>query len=239
MAIEVFNRHEVKYLITSEQFEKLLKIIPEYMNADSYNENGKPYTICNLYLDTQNDELIIRSLEKPVYKEKLRLRSYGKVSLDERVFLEIKKKYKGLVNKRRTSMTLSDAYAYLFEGKVPEDNKMNRQVMDEIIYAQKMYQAVPKVFISYDRFAFFEKEDDDFRLTLDTNIQTRRTDLRLENDIYGEQLLQEGQWLMEAKANKSFPLWFSHFLSENNIFPVSFSKYGTEWTRFVQNEKKL
>ncbi len=238
MALEVFNRYEVKYLLTTEQFQKLLKIVPDYMNSDPYNKDGKTYSICNLYLDTENDDLICTSLEKPVYKEKLRLRSYGKTPLNGCVFLEIKKKYKGLVNKRRTFMTLEEAYSYLFDGVVPDNPKMNRQVMEEIKYAQSLYHAVPKAFISYDRFAFFEKEDDDFRLTVDTNIQTRRSDLRLDSDIYGEQLLEEGMWLMEAKASKTFPLWFSHFLSENGIYSCSFSKYGTEYKRFVLNRKK-
>lgn len=238
MALEVFNRYEIKYILNTDQLQKLLKIIPQYMNADQYNQDGKPYKICNLYLDTENDDLIRTSLDKPIYKEKLRLRSYGKTPLEGRVFLEIKKKYKGLVNKRRTSMTLEEAYEYLFDGKVPENPKMNFQVMEEIKYAQSLYHAVPKAFISYDRFAFFEKEDDDFRLTVDTNIQTRREDLRLDSDVYGEQLLKEGEWLMEAKASKTFPLWFAHFLSENNIYACSFSKYGIEYKRFVAENTK-
>lgn len=238
MALEVFNRYEIKYLLNSAQFQKLLKIVPEYMDPDPYNKNGETYTICNLYLDTENDDLIRASLEKPVYKEKLRLRSYGKTSLEGPVFLELKKKFDGLVNKRRTFMTLEEAYLYLMKGVVPENPKMNRQVMEEIKYAQSLYHAVPKVFISYERYAFFEKENDDFRLTIDTNIKTRRTDLRLDSDVYGESLLQEGLWLMEAKASKTFPLWFSHFLSENGIKSCSFSKYGTEYSRFVLKNKK-
>jgi len=237
MALEVFNRKEIKYLLTTEQYEKLVKILPQYMNGDPYNKDGKPYTICNLYLDTEHNQLIQESLEKPVYKEKLRLRSYGQTPLDGTVYLEIKKKYKGLVNKRRTSLILEDAYKYIFDGVVVENPKINRQVLAEITYAQSRYHALPKAYIAYDRFAFFLKDDDDFRLTLDTNIRTRRDDLRLESEVYGEQLLQEGQWLMEAKASKGFPLWFARFLSENNIFAVSFSKYGNEYKRFVENQR--
>ena len=233
MAIEVFNRYELKYLLNQEQYEKLRNVIGNYMDCDFYNKNGKTYSICNIYLDTENDDLIRRSLESPVYKEKLRLRSYGKVSLSDTVYLEIKKKYRGIVNKRRTSFTLQEAYNYIQNGVLPVNEKTNWQVMNEIVYMQNRYHTVPKAFISYDRFAFFEKEDSDFRLTLDTNIQTRRTDVRLDHDVYGEQLLPEGVWLMEAKAYKAFPLWFSHFLSENKIYKTSFSKYGKEYTKFV------
>lgn len=234
MATEVFNRFEKKYILTQNQYEKLIKILPEYMNSDVYNRDGKTYIICNLYLDTENDNLIKTSLDKPVYKEKLRLRSYGKTPLEGTVYLEIKKKYKGLVNKRRTAMKLSEAYEYFQSGKIPQNPELNSQVMKEIDYACGMYQVKPKVFIAYDRYAFFEKEDDDFRLTLDTNIRSRRNELKLEADTEGELLLEKGKWLMEAKANKTFPLWFANFLSQNKIFEASFSKYGTEYIRFVQ-----
>ncbi len=94
------------------------------------------------------------------------------------------------------------------------------------------------MFIAYDRLAFFEKNNSDFRLTLDTNIQTRRNDLFLDSPVYGEQLLQQGQWLMEAKAYKAFPLWFSKFLSKQKIYKVSFSKYGGEFKKYKKNLNK-
>lgn len=107
--------------------------------------------------------------------------------------------------------------------------------MSEIDYIMKYYKLQPKVFISYDRLAFFEKNNSDFRLTIDTNLQTRRTDLRLDSPVYGEQLLPSGKWLMEAKAFKAFPLWFVHFLSERKIYNTSFSKYGTEYTLYKKS----
>ena len=233
MAIEVFNRREIKYMIDEEQKDSLLKIIGEYMNADPYNKDGKTYSICNLYLDTPSDELIIKSLEKPAFKEKIRLRSYGRVGLQDTVYLESKKKFDHVVNKRRTAFILNDAYKYFEEGKLPEDNlKTNHQVMREIDYIMKFYDLKPRVYISYDRLAFFEKNNSDFRLTIDRNIQTRRTDLRLDSPIYGEQILPEGKWLMEAKAFKAFPMWFVKFLSSQKIYSTSFSKYGQEYKNY-------
>ena len=233
MAIEVFNRREIKYLISDEDKEALLNIIYNYMDADIYNKDGKPYSICNIYLDTTADELIRKSLEKPAFKEKIRLRSYGTVALTDNVYLESKKKYDSVVNKRRTTFTLEDAYKYFETGCISENPAMNRQVMREIDYIMNFYKLQPRVFISYDRLAFFEKNNSDFRLTIDTNIQTRREDLRLDSPAYGDQLLPEGKWLMEAKAFKSFPLWFVHFLSERKIFSTSFSKYGTEYKNYL------
>ena len=239
MAIEVFNRREIKYLLSDEDKEALLSIIGQYMDSDPYNKDGKPYSICNLYLDTPADELIRKSLEKPAFKEKIRLRSYGQVGLDATVFLESKKKFDGVVNKRRTNFVLADAYRYFEEGTIPQNPavKMNQQVMKEIDYIMKFYKLKPRVFISYDRLAFFEKNNSDFRLTIDRNIQTRRTDLRLDSPIYGTQLLPEGKWLMEAKAFKAFPLWFVHFLSERKIFSSSFSKYGAEYKTHLEEVK--
>lgn len=238
MAIEVFNRREIKYMLNDDDKNDLLKIIGNYMNSDPYNKDGKTYSICNLYLDTEADELIIKSLEKPEFKEKIRLRSYGTVPLDATVYLESKKKFDGVVNKRRTPFKLEDAYAYFETGVIPPNPKMNKQVMSEIDYIINFYRLKPKVFISYDRLAFFEKNNSDFRLTIDRNIQTRRTDLRLDSPAYGTQLLPEGAWLMEAKAFKAFPLWFVHFLSERKIFNTSFSKYGAEFKLYKEGKSK-
>lgn len=236
MAIEVFNRREIKYMLTDEDKDALLTIIGNYMDSDPFNKDGKPYSICNLYLDTSANELIRKSLEKPAFKEKIRLRSYGRVQLSDNVFLESKKKFDSVVNKRRTTFKLEDAYNYFENGEIRENPKMNAQVMKEIDYIMNFYNLKPKVFISYDRLAFFEKNNSDFRLTIDRNIQTRRTDLRLDSPIYGTQLLKEGQWLMEAKAFKAFPLWFVHFLSSRKIFSTSFSKYGAEYKNFLQSK---
>lgn len=213
------------------------------MDCDPFNKDGKTYSICNLYLDTDSDELIRKSLEKPEFKEKIRLRSYGTVALTDKVFLESKKKYDDVVNKRRTNFVLQDAYKYFEDGTLPENPiqsngkplKMNGQVMREIDYIMRLYRLKPKVFISYDRWAFFEKNNSDFRLTIDTNIQTRRDDLRLDSPAYGTQLLKPGQWLMEAKAFRAFPLWFVRFLSEHRLFKTSFSKYGTEYKNYHCN----
>lgn len=234
MAVEVFNRVEQKYLLSQEDFDVLLPLLNQHMNPDAYNADGKGYLISNLYFDTSSDELIIKSLEKPVYKEKLRLRSYGQVKdFSETVYLEIKKKFDGVVYKRRTQLTLRQAYDFIQGRDIPrDDEKINYQVLEEIKNMMLRYELKPKVFIAYERLAFFSKTDSDFRLTLDKNILTRRNDLKLESEIYGEKLLKDGEWIMEAKAFKSFPLWFAHFLTERKIYRTSFSKYGNEFTKY-------
>lgn len=239
MAIEVFNRYEKKYLMDKETFLWLTEQIKLHMNPDKYNKDGKLYNIANIYYDTPTDALIRASVEKPVYKEKLRLRSYGVPGLDDEVFLEIKKKYKGLVNKRRTRLKLSEAYALVNDGILPKEAPyINRQVLNEIQYFLKTYELLPKVYLTYDRMAFFDKEDNDFRVTFDTNIRTRRDDVGLEKGNHGELLIGNDLWLMEVKSSTAVPLWFTKLLSEKEIYATSFSKYGTEYkkTQILNNE---
>ena len=234
MAIEVFNRYEKKFLLTQSTYEKFVDMISEKMEADAYSKDGGFYRICNIYYDTPNDELIRKSIDGPVYKEKLRLRSYDTPELSDKVYLEIKKKYNGIVNKRRTTLTLKEAYDYLETGIRPEYKPyMNKQVLDELDYFINHYELVPKVFLSYDRRAYFDKNDRDFRLTFDTNIRCRREDVRLEAGSYGDLLLEDGVWLMEVKILKASPLWFTKILSELKVYPASFSKYGTEYKNMI------
>ncbi|WP_099469772.1 polyphosphate polymerase domain-containing protein [Konateibacter massiliensis] len=216
----VFKRYEKKYLLTDYQYKLLRERLAEYMEEDSYGL----HTINNIYYDTDDYRLIRKSLEKPIYKEKLRLRSYGTPTKDSNVFLEIKKKYDGVVYKRRTAMKLDEAGKYVLDGKQPCSTS---QITREIDWFLKSYDLSPKVFIAYDRIALFGKEDADLRITFDTNIRWREENLDLARGSNGRQLLQPGQVLMEIKIPGVMPLWMSHLLNEMEIYSTSFSKYGT------------
>lgn len=235
MAIETFKRYEKKFKLTTKQHDEIVAKMSEYMKPDKYNLDGKCYTIANIYYDTESDELIRRSIDKPVYKEKLRLRAYGTPSLDDKVFLEIKKKFKGIVNKRRTKLKLGEAYDFIHKRIRPEDRPyINKQVLNELEYFLDIYDVHPALYLSYDRWAYFGKEDREFRITFDTNIQTRREDVGLELGPYGEQLLPPDTWLMEVKTLTAIPLWFVDILTECGAYSNSFSKYGTEYKNTLQ-----
>ncbi len=239
MAIEIFNRYEHKYLIDKQTYEKVIPIIESHMELDVYNEGHKPYTIANIYYDTCDDYLIRRSLDSPVYKEKLRLRSYGVPGMTSKVFLEIKKKYKGLVNKRRTMIELDEAYDFVKTGEEPEAREyMNKQVMDEINYFLHLYDLKPKVYLAYDRIAYFEKDNPDLRISFDKNIRSRRYDVHLEDGDYGKKLLDDDMYLMEIKTARAKPLWLTHMLTELDIKRVKFSKYGTEFKKMLKKRAK-
>lgn len=239
MAIEVFNRYEHKYMLDRETFLKVLRVMDEHMVIDSYNIGHRPYTIANIYFDTPDDYLIRTSLSKPKYKEKLRLRAYGVPDLNQKVYLEIKKKFNGIVNKRRTKLTLEEAYKFVVSGKAPEPKEyMNAQVLREIEYFLKIYNLSPKLYLAYDRIAYFEKENRDLRISFDMNIRSRRYDLGLETGDYGEKLLTGDVYIMEIKTSLAKPLWLADMLSELRIKRRSFSKYGTEFKKMINQTKK-
>lgn len=217
---DVFKRYEKKYMLNEQQHQALMQQLKGYMTKDRYGL----HTIGNVYFDTENYELIRASLEKPVYKEKLRLRSYGVPKPGDNVFLELKKKFKGIVYKRRGQLTLEEAQRYLVLGEQPAGDS---QIIHETDWFLKSYRPVPKVYIAYDRTALFGQEDENLRITFDQNIRFRESHLDLSKGHWGNPLLEPGKILMEIKIPGAMPLWLSRLLSGLEIFPTSFSKYGT------------
>lgn len=240
MAIEVFNRYENKYLMDTKAFYGIYNRLLEYMDLDAYNKGDKFYSISNLYYDTDQHTLIRNSLAKPKYREKLRIRAYGVPERDAKVYLELKKKVFGLVNKRRTALRLDEAYAFVRTGRPPAYREgMNRQVIAEIEYFLSRYTLVPMTYLAYDRIAMFAKDGRDLRITFDTNIRSRRYDLALEYGDYGDQLMDKGQWLMEVKAEKTVPVWLSRLLSELSMYRTGFSKYGNEYKKSIRHAGRV
>lgn len=229
MAQEIFKRYEKKYRVTQEQYQCLMCELAKHMYADEYGL----HTISNLYFDTPDYALIRQSIEKPNYKEKVRLRGYGEITGDSTVFLELKKKYDGVVYKRRAAMKLDEARLYQESGKLPEGNP---QILKELDYAFRRYQLEPKVFLAYDRMAFADKENSELRVTFDRRIRCRSRQLALEQKAPELLLLPPDQVLMEIKIPGAMPLWLSRLLSECEIYPSSFSKYGTFYQRYLSQE---
>ena len=232
MTIETFNRIENKYLMESPEYN-FIKAVLNYEMAYDQNQSSSSYKICNIYYDTVDDYLIKYSLSKPVFKEKLRLRCYGDATLDSLVFIELKKKINGVVNKRRSQILLSDAYKMIETKELPKEaDYHNRMVLKEIQCFLNRYELLPSTYVSYDRCAYSQGE---FRVTIDSNIITRKTDLFLENGSYGDQLLKDGFVLLEAKSAKAFPMWFVHLLSSLRVYKTSFSKFGKDYIRRSKN----
>ncbi len=227
----VFERTEKKYLIQQDTLDKFLAAIGPHVEKDKYGE----YTICNVYYDTASDELIRHSLEKPVYKEKMRLRSYGTPKPDTKVFLEIKKKFKGVVYKRRISLPYEAAMRYLEHGEKPD---IDSQILREIDYFIRFYQPKPKLYLAYDRIAFSGIEKKDLRITIDQRIRSRRENVKLDAGDDGELLLEGQQYLVEIKTIDVFPLWLTEILTELEMFPTSFSKYGMIYHKNLAEDRR-
>ncbi len=224
MTHQTFERVEQKYLLSVEQLHLLKKTIAPFMELDGYGKS----TIGNIYYDTNDYRLIRRSLEKPKYKEKLRVRSYGAITKDSKVFVELKKKYDGIVYKRRLCILENEVSDILDKKSLSSKSQIER----EIDYFMNYYTSLsPKMMIYYDREAYYNKSGDDLRITFDTDIKYRDYDLDLTSGDYGEPILQDQQVLMEIKTSGGLPLWFTNFLSEQKLYKISFSKYGKAYLK--------
>jgi hypothetical protein len=226
--IHVFKRFEKKFVITNEQYDGLMKTIQRHMRFDPYCLQGKTYHLRNVYFDTPDHQLISISLLKPDFKEKLRIRKYG-VQGDgtNLVFLEVKRKIQGVVTKRRASLSLEEIDQFMQDRVIPKREDYHaQQILNELAYMTNVYALGKAVFIEYDRLAFFDKKDHEFRVTFDQNIYTRYQNFDFESEEKGTPLLQDNQILMEVKVGEAMPLWFAKALSRQNIYLHSFSKYG-------------
>lgn len=241
MIIKTFKRNEVKYLISPEQFEAIKPVLLKYMILDKHCQDYGSYMIYNLYFDTDDDEIIRRSISKPYYKEKLRLRSYKIPAFDsEIVFLELKKKIGGVVAKRRAAMTYAEAMKFINTGTRPEmETYLDKQVIDEIAYFMYRNPVKPKVFISYERTAFFDKDNINYRVSFDRNIITRRNHVNFTDGDFGTELMDTDIYVMEIKLCSQIPLWLCQYLSSMKIYSRGFSKYGTEYRQYAEQKAAL
>lgn len=236
MAIQtVFRRYELKYLLDAAQKAAVLAALDGRMALDDYGRT----TIRNLYFDTPDYRLIRASVEKPVYKEKLRIRSYRRAEAGDAVFVELKKKYKKVVYKRRLVMDEPTAIDWICGGPVPDLGVQAKQIAAEIDYFRRFYAGLaPVCFLSYEREAYAplagaDGVPEDFRVTFDEAILGRRDSLTLAAEPRGVPLLAPGMTLMEIKTGGAIPLWLVDVLTEAGIYRASFSKYGTYYQREI------
>lgn len=229
---EFFRRVEKKYLINEEQYRYVKGWIENRMVEDCHGKSK----ICNIYWDSPQYELIRHSIQKPMYKDKIRLRSYGVPTLDSKVYLEVKRKFNGVVSKRRIELLLKNFYRYKNQNIL---SKEDLQIRKELDYYFQHYNLEPTMFISYDRRAFYDKEDSNFRLTFDSQIIARDYELKLEKGSYGKYILESDKYIMEVKTLGAIPMWFVEALSEKGIYPCGFSKYGEAYTQIVLGANEL
>jgi len=230
----IFKRYEKKYIISKEQSAFLQDQLVQKMEID---RNGE-YLIQNLYYDTANWDIIRESIEKPLYKEKLRIRYYNNFDPESAGFLELKKKFNGIVYKRRIIFSLDE----LNKGRVSEIlQNNNSQISKEINYFLINKNASEKINIVYKRLAYNGTGGElNFRVSFDRDIYIRGCSLKdfCSGGIrqkYNHQILDDNHLVMEIKTANAIPLWLAGALSKSKIYPVSFSKYGTYFTKYILN----
>ncbi len=225
--MNVFKRYELKYMLTKTQYERLCKVMQGHMELDTYGR----HTIRNIYFDTADYRIIRHSIDKPKYKEKLRLRCYGEPKEDASSFIELKKKFNGVVYKRRIESTQSAALSFLLNGDTLESAS---QIGNEIAYFKENYKDLaPRVHLRYEREAYFSRSDENFRMTFDFNIKARTKHVSLYGDERDVDILDADKVLLEVKTVQGLPNWFLMYLSENSVYKTSFSKVGTAYMRYV------
>ena len=226
----VFKRYELKYLLTRSQQHTLCRSLEPYMTADRFSHSS----IRNIYYDTPDYRLIRQSLEKPVYKEKLRVRSYGRARAEDDVFVELKKKYNSVVYKRRLEMPQQQALDAMICRSPMPDSQIGREIETTLHFYQEL---IPRVYLSYERDAYHAL-DSDFRLTFDDCIRYRTEELTLNSEPWGHPLLDSDMVLMELKIPDSMPLWMADILDRMGLQKTSFSKYGTAYTQIFLGARK-
>lgn len=228
----IFERTEMKFLLNMDQYAALLKCLEGRFAVDTYGRTR----ILNIYYDTEDYLLARRSLEKPAYKEKLRLRCYGVPKDNSNAFIEIKKKYDGIVYKRRAEMPYQRARIFLDA----KENTTNSQILREVAYMKKLYGFLrPAMTVSYSRIAMYGLADPEQRITFDSDIRYRTTRTDLRYGYAGKELLQPGQCLMEIKVAGALPADIARMLSSLKIYKTSFSKYGEGYADMMTKDKIL
>ena len=224
MAVTVMSRYEFKYLLTGEQTAYFRERLEGRMQVDQYGKS----TIASLYYDTPTYQLIRTSVEKPLFKEKIRLRSYGLATEESPVFLELKRKAYGIVYKRRVQTTIPLVHKFFSgEGDICAPGQINREIT---VFRDHYKTLVPACLVIYDRTAYFEPGGD-LRLTIDENPRYRTDDLTLTKSMDGVSLLDEGWTILEVKVQEAMPMWLCGILSAGKIYKGSFSKYGEAFRR--------
>lgn len=228
----IIKRYEKKYVIDALQYELFMHFVQGKLTEDQRSR----YTISNLYYDTDDYELIRASIEKPVYKEKLRIRTYEAPWPGAAAYIELKKKVEGIVYKRRFETDLTGGAVFLGGGAVPVSKPEDKHVIEEIKYFLSRHDVGPKAFISYERQCFHGAFDPEFRVTFDTDITFSDPKDVSSAKPAGRPVLEPEKMIMEIKTPSAMPVWLSKIMSELDIYPSSFSKYGQAYKAYVCNQ---
>ncbi|MCD8069652.1 MAG: polyphosphate polymerase domain-containing protein [Lachnospiraceae bacterium] len=235
MTENIFERYEKKYILSETQYEGIMRFLSGKILEDEYSRA----TVMSLYYDTPDHRIIRHSLERPVYKEKLRVRCYGVLTRESEAFIELKKKYKGVVYKRRLSMSCAEARDFLKGNDTSSATEGTEQIAREIhAFCHNYPHIAPSILCSCDRYAVRDRTNEELRYTFDHNLRGRTYDLDLCRGVYGEALTADGACILEIKAPGAVPLELAGALDRLQIYPHSFSKVGAAYEKLILHKEK-
>lgn len=233
MAQEIFKRYELKFIITRAEHATLREKILPRMTYDTYGDPEGKYNIVTLYYESSDKKVYYETMNRLRFRQKLRLRVYDQADLSSNAFIEIKQKFRNVVNKRRTMIPLGEAYEVLSqpynEQLIQNVNASNHQILREALHFKDLYKLEPATVVSYDRQAFsgVAESEKDLRVTFDYNLMCRSNDLALENGPDGLRFVDEDMVILEVKVSNSVPFWLARTLSELGFARQGFSKFCT------------
>jgi len=221
----VFDRWELKYVVTVKQMYQLMHALKNYVVLDENGDDGL-YKIKSIYYDSHDFKFYHEKMNGNKYRQKVRLRGYNNVAYNDDVYFEIKQRYNTTVQKRRAELKLSDAYELM---KHPLDAEQyadkKRIVLDEIRYLSSMHALEAKAIVSYDRKAYMGKYEDGLRITFDTNLKCRKENLNLEEYHKEKYFVHPSLAVLEIKTNEKVPIWLVSLIQRFEIEAHRVSKY--------------
>ena len=218
---ETFQRKELKYLLDAPSLYRLREAVSRHLLPSEFGTSQ----VNSLYLDTRERSVIARSVEKPLYKEKLRIRWYrsGSLATASEAFVELKKKHKGIVYKRRLAVSPQTAIGFSRGSGLG-----GSQIAREIEAArQRMGDLLPSALVICRRTSFGSDGEGELRITFDEGLRV----LDLFDGGQTVYPLEPGQVVLEVKGANAHPFWLVDALSAERAYPVAFSKYGAFYER--------
>lgn len=233
-----FQRYEIKYWLTEQQYFDLKEQLRLFVELDPYSQAAAhhAYPIWSLYLDTHSFGCYHERLDGIKYRQKYRLRSYAADKSYEKtshdlLFLEIKKRQNKIILKDRLALKIPEAREVLEESKTSDEirglSDDAKNMLDIFLFYKGRLNLEPKIAVRYTREAYFGQIDKNVRVTFDRNLCAKY--------CHGleEMFTESREWfhfrnpetILEIKVYNRMPLWLVDIIRRNHLMSNSISKY--------------
>lgn len=219
---ELRFRHELKYLIQSQQLYTIRSQLPDLMQPDPHAGADGCYRIRSLYFDDYRNTAYYENANGTEPREKFRLRIYNGSA--ENIRLELKRKEHSMIHKRWCVLTREQAEAMVKGIPLPWDEDMD-PLLKKFYILQETRLLRPKIIVEYDRIPYIYP-DGNVRVTLDLNIcASHCVEDFLQDSILTRPVMPLGTNLLEVKYNQLLPDFIYRSLQCRDLQRVTYSKY--------------